>query len=212
MPAPHAAIHLSGDMLDWHAAPAGDETYRAHMKNVFGIFQALLESHVPVEILTDDDLGDARALGRYSVLVLTNSLCLSDRQAAAIDAFVRAGGGLVATFETGTRDENGFRRGRSALADLLGAAQGELNKNAFSLPHKGGAQPPKGSAFYTGFRSEIVPLHGVRVAVSGKFASAKLFPEGKPVPVRFVGGASQVTVPKIDAHAMIVFVDPQSAP
>lgn len=358
---PHAAIHFSEDTLDWHAVPAGDETYMAHMKNVFGIFQALLECHIPVEILTDDNLGDAGALGRYSVLVLPNSVCLSDRQATAINAFVRAGGGLVATFETGTRDENGFRRRRPALADLLGAAQGEavgsdtwsvpldgpahpivddpviagsgawrqgisepsgsaylyagprarpigavpvgeLDKNAFSLPLKGGAQPPKGSAFYaliarrvsegkaaffpadighayyvfnhplnrnlianaiawcaarenpirtdapmtvqtvlwekggarivhlvndissfgraaapnpeafTAFRSEIVPIHGVRVAVSGKFASAKLFPEGKPVPVRFVGGASEVTVPRFDAHAMVVFTDPQSAP
>ena len=75
----------------------------------------------------------------------------------------------------------------------------------------GRAAAPNPEAF-TAFRSEIVPIHGVRVAVSGKFASAKLFPEGKPLPVRFVGGASEVTVPRFDAHAMIVFVNPQSAP
>lgn len=357
---PHVAVHFSEDTLDWHAVPAGEETYLAHMKNVFGIFQAILESHIPVQIITDDDLGDSSVLARHAALVLPNSVCLSDRQAEAITSFVNAGGGLVATFETGACDESGFRRKTPALAGLLGAAQTGstaedswsvplgtpghpilddpgiqtsgawrqgvsdpsptaylyagprarrvgaapvtlVDPAAFALPLKGGGAAPKGASFqaliahssgkgrtvlfpidlghaccvfnhpvnrrlianaigwcasrksplhtdapmtvqtilwekegakivhlvndissfgraaapnpeaFTAFRDEIIPVHDIRVAVEGSFASAKLYPGGETLPVKATAEVSETTVPRLEAHAMVVFERPRPA-
>lgn len=351
---PHVAIHFSEDALDWHAVPAGEAPYAAHMKNVFGIFQALLESHIPVEIITDDDLANPAALARHAAVVLPNSTCLSDSQAAAITAFVGAGGGIVATFETGTREESGFRRATPALANLLGASQAApaasdtwsipldgpahailddprikgsgawrqgvsepmasaylfsgprdrligatpvaiADKDAFALPLGGGGKAPKGTAFhalvarrwhkgktamfpidighayyaynhplnrrlianaiawcasrenplrtdapmtvqtvlwekggsrvvhlvndvssfgraaapnpeaFTAFRDETIPAHNIRVAVPGTFAAARLLPDGASLPITTAEGWSEITVPRLDVHAMVVF-------
>ena len=121
---PWAAIHYGEDTENWYASAGGDEQQVAWLKNVFGIFQAALELHLPVAIVTDDDLADPEALGRYRCLVLPNSACLSDAQADSIRAYVAGGGGLVATYETGRYDEHGTLRDRPALADVLGAVAG----------------------------------------------------------------------------------------
>ena len=351
---PHIAFHFSEDALARYAAPGGSEARAACMENVFGLFQAILETHLPVDIVTDDDLADVDALARYAVLVLPNSACLSDRQAAGIAAFADRGGGLVATFETGTRDEYGIRRDTPALASLLGAAQAApieestwtlpldgpahpilddpairdagawrqgvsdpapfaylytgphtrtvgatpvtvADESAFAVPLKGGRRPAKGlrtlalvardtgrgrtvffpldlgrayfvfnhpvnrrlianalgwaaarpaplrtdapttvqtvlwekgparivhlvndvSSFgraaapnpeaFTAFRSEVLPVRDIRVAVPGTFSAARLLPGDTRLPVSTADGWSEAVVPHLDIHAMIVF-------
>ena len=54
-------------------------------------------------MLTEHDLEDADLQG-VRVLVLPDVACLSDRAAEVVRRFVRAGGGLVATFETSLYD------------------------------------------------------------------------------------------------------------
>ena len=88
-----------------------------------GAYRALAESHLPFDVLPDNRLEVAAAdgrLGGYKAVVLPNAAALSDAQAAVLDAFVAAGGGLVATFETATRDGEGRPRpdGEIALASL----------------------------------------------------------------------------------------------
>lgn len=124
--APYAALHFSEDTLKWHANARGGDARQAYLQNVFGFFQALLETHLPVAIVTDDDLANAAALQRYPTVVLPNTGCLSDKQAAALTAYVQQGGGLVASFETGVFDEDGTRREKPALEDLLGVKQGAV--------------------------------------------------------------------------------------
>jgi hypothetical protein len=122
---PYAALHFSENTLRWHANADGSEARRAYMENLFGLFQALLETHIPVAIITDDDLLDSDKLARYAVVILPNSACISDRQAQALTAFVNNGGGLLATFEAGMYDENGTRRTEPVLKNLLGVMQGK---------------------------------------------------------------------------------------
>ncbi|MBU0610633.1 MAG: beta-galactosidase trimerization domain-containing protein, partial [Armatimonadetes bacterium] len=127
---PWAALHFSENALLWYANARGDETRNAYIKNVFGLFQALVETHLPVAIITDDDLEDASRLKPYATVILPNSACLSDRQVAALTAYVQGGGGLVATFETGVFDENGTRRDQAALQDLLGVTPGAVRERS----------------------------------------------------------------------------------
>jgi hypothetical protein len=68
-------------------------------------------------------------------LVLPNVALLSDAQCERLRAYVRAGGSLLATFETSLYDEKNQRRGDFGLADVFGIRKaGEVigtNGNAF---------------------------------------------------------------------------------
>ncbi|HZQ99339.1 MAG TPA: alpha-amylase family protein [Chloroflexota bacterium] len=100
----------------------GGEQGAAQVRNAMrGAYRALVEGHVPFDILPDDQLVAASKDGRlrrYRALVLPNVAVLDDEQAAALDAFVEAGGGLVATYETGAYTPEGRLRNDLALASL----------------------------------------------------------------------------------------------
>jgi hypothetical protein len=98
---------------------AGDDTHGKYLDAVRGYYCALLEAHVPFDVISDKFI-DAEALKRYRVLVLPNMACIADASAAAIEQFVAAGGSLVATFDTGARRQDGAGRTQPALAKLLG--------------------------------------------------------------------------------------------
>lgn len=96
-----------------------------------GVYRALVESQVPFDILPDSQLVAAEAdgrLGRYDALILPNVAVLDDEQAAVLDRYVAAGGGLVATYETGRYSADGDVRSEQPLASL-GAAR-VLSKRA----------------------------------------------------------------------------------
>jgi len=92
----------------------------AYFAHTLGAFRSFLEKHEPVRILTECDLEDAN-LQNIRVLVLPNVACMSPRAAEVIRRFVKAGGGLIATFETSLYDENYRKRPDFALADLFSA-------------------------------------------------------------------------------------------
>jgi hypothetical protein len=84
-------------------------------------YRVLLESRIPFDFVSDRRMRDddvAEQLSRYDVIVLPNVACLSNAEAAALDAFVARGGTLIATGETGLYDERGERREGFALESL----------------------------------------------------------------------------------------------
>ena len=83
-----------------------------------GVRGALIQGRIPYLPVHLDHV--ERDGGRLRVLVLANVGGMSDRQCAAVRAFVAAGGSLVTTAETSLYDEDGQRRDDFALADLLG--------------------------------------------------------------------------------------------
>ncbi|MGH2368551.1 MAG: alpha-amylase family protein, partial [Chloroflexota bacterium] len=100
-----------------------------------GAYRALVESHLPFDVLPDTALAQAEADGRlagYKAVVLPNAAALSDEQTTILDRYVEQGGGLVATFETGTRDGDGQPRpdGQIALRSL-GAARVLARRDGF---------------------------------------------------------------------------------
>ena len=98
---------------------AGDDTHGKYLDAVRGYYCALLEAHVPFDVISDKFI-DAGRLQRYRVLVLPNMACVDDASAAAIGSFVAAGGALVATFDTGTRTREGGARAEPAFAKVFG--------------------------------------------------------------------------------------------
>jgi hypothetical protein len=89
-----------------------------YFSHTLGAFKSYLEKHVPVRVLTEHDLEAADLLG-VRVLVLPNVACLSARAAEVVRRFVKAGGGLVATFETSLYDADYKKRDDFALTDLF---------------------------------------------------------------------------------------------
>ena len=85
------------------------------------MYHALVEARIPFDMVHEACLTPER-IDRYRVLVLANAAALSDAQCAALSAYVRRGGRMVATFETSLYDEWGSRRPDFGLADLFGVS------------------------------------------------------------------------------------------
>jgi hypothetical protein len=84
-----------------------------------GIEEALDRAHVPFDIISTRTL-TSQTLARYRALVLPNAAWLADGAVEALGDYVKRGGGLVATYESGRFKLDGDRRDDSKLADLLG--------------------------------------------------------------------------------------------
>ncbi len=116
-PFPWCGLVVSQKTELWYGQDKFRERY---LNGVYGAFQALLERHLPVQIVTDHQLttGD---LGAVPGPVPAEHGILSDREMAVLREFVRGGGSLVATYETSLFDEHGRQRDDFGLADLFGA-------------------------------------------------------------------------------------------
>ena len=136
-PEPWAALLMSDNTRNFYGRSAGRVEAR-YMAHVLGAFRATVEEHLPVAVINDWNLNPAD-LAKYKVLILPNAACLDDAQVKAVDAFVRDGGGLVASLDTSLFDEFGTPRENFALAGAFGvdyrglpgppAAKGDLDAN-----------------------------------------------------------------------------------
>jgi hypothetical protein len=112
---------------------------------ILGAYQALLEARIPFEMIHESRLS-AEHVAPFKTLVLANTAALSDDACEQIRAFVRGGGGVVATFETSRYDEHGRKRPELGLADLFGVrvtgnVEGPL-RNTYLRLHPGPGTEP----------------------------------------------------------------------
>ncbi|MEI6915607.1 MAG: beta-galactosidase trimerization domain-containing protein, partial [Armatimonadota bacterium] len=115
---PWAALLMSDQTRTFYGRDGGKVETR-YISNVVGAFRAGIEEHLALNVITDWNL-NAKDLARYKVLVMPNAACLSDQQIAAVDEFVKNGGGLVATLDTSLFDELSNPRKDFGLADVFG--------------------------------------------------------------------------------------------
>ncbi len=108
-----------------------------------GLYHALLQGRFAFDFVHEDRLEPER-LAKYRALLLPSVAMLSDAQCKQLSDYVRAGGSLMASFETSLYDENLKPREDFGLAELMGvnkagAAVG-TNGNAYSArlekPHE----------------------------------------------------------------------------
>jgi len=111
-----------------------------------GIYDALLQGRFAFDFVHEDRLDPGR-LSKYRLLILSNIAMLSDHQCEQLRAFVKAGGSLMASFETGLYDENLNRRSDFGLADLLG-----INKAGEPIG-------TNGNAYYARFEKTSTAQH-----------------------------------------------------
>lgn len=117
-PEPWAAMVMSDNTRNFYGRSPGQVEER-YLASVLGTFRTAVEEHLPVTVINDWNLTPAD-LAPYKVLILPNTACLDDAQVAAVEQFVRNGGGLVASLDTSLFDEYGNPRKNFALASVLG--------------------------------------------------------------------------------------------
>jgi hypothetical protein len=113
----HANVAGHGAATYSKRTASGEESETAFR----GAYRALLEARLPFDFVSDEIVASrdgAKVLARYEAIVMPNVACLSDAEAKALDAWVKAGGVLLATGESGFYDEQGVPREQPALASL----------------------------------------------------------------------------------------------
>jgi hypothetical protein len=115
-----------------------------------GIYDALLQGRFAFDFVHEDRL-ELERLSKYRALLLPNVAILSDGQCQQLRDYVRAGGSLMASFETSLYDEDLKPRANFGLSDLMGVNKaGDVmgtNGNAYS------ARIEKAHAIVNGFNN-----------------------------------------------------------
>jgi hypothetical protein len=113
--------------------------------------QALIQSNVPFHMIFDEHL-ESISPSACKALILPNSECLSDSQVALIRRFVEAGGGLIATEQTGLYDT--WRRVRLAPA-LQGLVADQSVGKSYQESAMNGSGPLASGAVNATTRNEV---------------------------------------------------------
>jgi type 1 glutamine amidotransferase len=113
----YAGLYFSQDTRDMY----GNNLPHRFGDHFTGTAKMLIEEHIPFEVVHHKNLATVSGEG-LKVLVMPNAACLNETQAEEIRAFVKQGGGLVATYETSLYDENGNYREDFLLSDVFGAS------------------------------------------------------------------------------------------
>lgn len=89
-----------------------------HLPEYRGIYEALVQQHIPFDVLHDGFLISAD-LAKYEAVFLPSVTCMEDEQIAVIDAYVEQGGSLIVTGAgAATKDAYGRERGKFGLKSL----------------------------------------------------------------------------------------------
>jgi len=109
------------DTPDISKLPPGERRIPTHMESAVGVFRAMMEDHLPLDIVIEQDVESIKTLRKYKVLILPDATCLSQKAVDAISAFVKGGGGLVGLHESSICNEFGDRQPDFGLAGIYGA-------------------------------------------------------------------------------------------
>lgn len=135
-PLADVGLFFSHRTRDWYAR----ETPRKYFDPVYGAHEAVVLGHLPAEFVFDERLTGER-LRRHRVVYAPGAAILEPETVALLEDYVRGGGKLLVTGDTGTHDRMGAPRAESALANLIGAKlvrRLDTDDNHVSFPADGG--------------------------------------------------------------------------
>ncbi|MFH0797304.1 MAG: beta-galactosidase trimerization domain-containing protein [Candidatus Omnitrophota bacterium] len=117
---PVKAVGVCHDENTWLLESATDimeeNKYGYGIGKIIDVFRGL---SIPCEFIPDWRMNEAN-FKKFKLLVISEMACLEKKKVAAITDYVREGGNLLVTAETGLRDETASLRQDFLLADLLG--------------------------------------------------------------------------------------------
>jgi hypothetical protein len=141
-PYTNVALYYSRKTLDFYETKQED-----YISEFIGLSMILLESHIPYEVIIEEDLLN---LNQFSVVILPNTVCLSDSEIQSIKNYVLNGGIIIATGKTSLCNEWGLHRKNYGLADVFGVDYPfyGININNFGQGKAIFSSYTKGSEFY----------------------------------------------------------------
>jgi hypothetical protein len=157
-----------------------------------GMYHALIEDRIPFEMV-NSRLLDEEYIKPFKLLILPNIATLSEVQCNQLIKFVKAGGSLLATFETSLYDEEGRKRENFGLGDLFGISydqgvEGPMQNSYLRLkpdPSKNRFHPVL-KGLEDAYRT-INTVHRVRVKPQSEFPSpVTLIPTYPDLPMEHV--------------------------
>lgn len=108
------------DPLWWSTTASDSAKALPYIGEYRGICKALIHAHAPHDVVIAPRIS-AAALSRYRLVIAPQMVALSDAQVTALMGYVTDGGTLLITgAEPGIYEEDGARRGTSALLDAAG--------------------------------------------------------------------------------------------
>jgi hypothetical protein len=111
------AVYVSEDTKNYLYESRSREEAQQHVTGLQQMFKCFYDEHIPVDVITKLNLD---CLDQYRLLCLSDALCLTEEEIAAIRDYVRSGGKLLATRFSSLGDRDGNLRHNFALADVLG--------------------------------------------------------------------------------------------
>lgn len=151
---PNARVGLyDSDADQRYAAATPFASYRTAASR--GAYMALVDSRLPFQFVSGERVVDGKTrLSDFDVILAPHVLCMSDPEAAALDAFVSQGGLLIASGMTGGFDPLGRPRASVPLKSFPIESYGEPQKaEGWSL------DPTKGPLRFTTNRVPIDALY-----------------------------------------------------
>ena len=111
------AGYVSEDTKNYLYESRSKEEAQQHVSGLQEMFKGFYNQHVPVDVITKLNLDH---LDQYRLLCLSDVLCLTEEEVAAIRDYVHNGGKLLATRFSSLGDRDGNLRHNFALADVFG--------------------------------------------------------------------------------------------
>jgi hypothetical protein len=115
-PLAEVAIYYSSRSRDWY----GREDPIRYNTPIWGAHRALVQSHIPMGIIVDEEVSLER-LRAYPVVYLTGTAIITEKEAALFDQYVSGGGNLLVTGVSGLFDRFGRLQKKNSIQELLGA-------------------------------------------------------------------------------------------
>lgn len=86
-----------------------------------GWCEMLMLANIPFDVIVEKDLEEGRGFERLRLIILPNTVCLSDKQIDALKMFVRNGGRVIISHQSGMKDDTGAWREEYPLSEMIGA-------------------------------------------------------------------------------------------
>jgi hypothetical protein len=125
----HEKLYAGSDLTTTLAVYHSEKSMAYDFSTAYPAFinatQGLLQNQLPFDILFSQDI---ERLGNYKALLVCSQRCLSQSEIDSFDAFVKRGGTLIVTGESGLFDQQRRERADYGLAALTGASLFDSDK------------------------------------------------------------------------------------
>ncbi|MCK5757702.1 MAG: beta-galactosidase trimerization domain-containing protein [Clostridiales bacterium] len=118
----YASSVMKSDFTDQQVI-GGEGKNGNHHDALAGFADILMRSHVQFDIADQACIYDRRIFN-YDLLIFPTYACVSEEEADIIREFVKGGGNIISTFDTGMYDSLGVKRESGILDDVFGIKRG----------------------------------------------------------------------------------------